>query len=190
MKTHPILISKRSQHETVYPCWLNRCGPQPPPLRRAATKLLMETINQYVGELKDTLSKPRLAVTQVLNLGLVVFSALMAWKGLIVTTGSVCPIVVVLSGSMEPAFQRGDILFLTMVDEHLVPQEKPNDFLRQVFCAASFVSAVDNENDERQLQAQSRSKSESATSSGAFLVLPQKTMSMLSPPLTSAGFVI
>ena len=66
MKTHPILISKRSQHETVYPCWLNRCGPQPPPLRRAATKLLMETINQYVGELKDTLSKPRSAITQVL----------------------------------------------------------------------------------------------------------------------------
>jgi signal peptidase len=80
----------------------------------------METINQYVGELKDTLSKPRSAVTQVLNLGLVVFSALMAWKGLIVTTGSVCPIVVVLSGSMEPAFQRGDILFLTMVDDNLV----------------------------------------------------------------------
>ena len=65
-------------------------------------------------------SKGASLMAEVLNLGLVVFSALMAWKGLIVTTGSVCPIVVVLSGSMEPAFQRGDILFLTMVDEHLV----------------------------------------------------------------------
>ena len=30
-----------------------------------------------------------------------------------VVTGSESPIVVVLSGSMEPAFQRGDLLFLT-----------------------------------------------------------------------------
>jgi len=93
------------------------------PVRRsaaAARASAMNTLNQYVGEFKDTLSKPRSAVTQVLNLGMVVFSALMAWKGLIVTTGSVCPIVVVLSGSMEPAFQRGDILFLSLVDQDLV----------------------------------------------------------------------
>lgn len=36
----------------------------------------------------------------------------MFWKGLSVVTNSSSPIVVVLSGSMEPAFQRGDILFL------------------------------------------------------------------------------
>jgi signal peptidase I len=34
------------------------------------------------------------------------------WKGLSVLTASSSPIVVVLSGSMEPAFQRGDLLFL------------------------------------------------------------------------------
>ena len=34
------------------------------------------------------------------------------WKGLSVLTNSPSPIVVVLSGSMEPAFQRGDLLFL------------------------------------------------------------------------------
>ncbi|UYV66355.1 SEC11A [Cordylochernes scorpioides] len=39
--------------------------------------------------------------------------ALMIWKGLMVVTGSESPIVVVLSGSMEPAFHRGDLLFLT-----------------------------------------------------------------------------
>ena len=34
------------------------------------------------------------------------------WKFLMVLTHSESPVVVVLSGSMEPAFQRGDILFL------------------------------------------------------------------------------
>ncbi len=37
----------------------------------------------------------------------------MIWKGLMVVTGSESPIVVVLSGSMEPAFHRGDLLLLT-----------------------------------------------------------------------------
>ncbi|RMB94481.1 hypothetical protein DUI87_29292 [Hirundo rustica rustica] len=49
----------------------------------------------------------------VLNFGMIVSSALMIWKGLMVVTGSESPIVVVLSGSMEPAFHRGDLLFLT-----------------------------------------------------------------------------
>lgn len=34
------------------------------------------------------------------------------WKTLSVVADSPSPIVVVLSGSMEPAFQRGDLLFL------------------------------------------------------------------------------
>ena len=49
---------------------------------------------------------------QFLNLAMVVFSALMLWKGLMVITGSESPVVVVLSGSMRPAVDRGDILFL------------------------------------------------------------------------------
>lgn len=39
-------------------------------------------------------------------------SSFMFWKALSLVTNSHSPIVVVLSGSMEPAFQRGDILFL------------------------------------------------------------------------------
>lgn len=54
---------------------------------------------------------------QVLNFGMIVSSALMIWKGLMVVTGSESPIVVVLSGSMEPAFFRGDLLFLTNYKE-------------------------------------------------------------------------
>ncbi|KAL8138683.1 hypothetical protein V2J09_004684 [Rumex salicifolius] len=51
---------------------------------------------------------------QVVNLGMVVASALIIWKALICITGSESPVVVVLSESMEPGFQRGDILFLQM----------------------------------------------------------------------------
>lgn len=51
---------------------------------------------------------------------MIVSSALMIWKGLMVVTGSESPIVVVLSGSMEPAFHRGDLLFLTNIPEEPV----------------------------------------------------------------------
>ncbi|XP_064644981.1 signal peptidase complex catalytic subunit SEC11A-like [Lineus longissimus] len=54
---------------------------------------------------------------QVLNFAMIVSSALMIWKGLMVVTGSESPIVVVLSGSMEPAFYRGDLLLLTNYQE-------------------------------------------------------------------------
>lgn len=45
---------------------------------------------------------------------MIVTSALMSWKTLMIATGSESPVVVVLSGSMEPSFFRGDILFLNM----------------------------------------------------------------------------
>lgn len=50
---------------------------------------------------------------QVLTVAMVVTSALMIWKGLILFSYSESPLVVVLSGSMEPAFYRGDVLYLT-----------------------------------------------------------------------------
>mmetsp|Transcript_20704 Transcript_20704/g.52557 ORF Transcript_20704/g.52557 Transcript_20704/m.52557 type:complete len:190 (-) Transcript_20704:285-854(-) len=51
---------------------------------------------------------------QGVQLGLIMTSALMIWTGLKLFTGSESPVVVVLSGSMEPGFYRGDILFLNM----------------------------------------------------------------------------
>jgi len=60
--------------------------------------------------------KKRQLMHQVVNLGLIVTSALMIWKSLMVLTNSESPVVVVLSGSMEPSFKRGDILFLNMGD--------------------------------------------------------------------------
>ena len=54
----------------------------------------------------------RQLLTQLIVLGSVASSALMLWKGLMVITNSESPIVVVLTGSMEPSFFRGDLLFI------------------------------------------------------------------------------
>lgn len=55
----------------------------------------------------------RHALLQVLNFASVLATGLMIWKGLGIACNTESPIVVVLSGSMEPAFYRGDLLFLT-----------------------------------------------------------------------------
>ncbi|GKT54419.1 microsomal signal peptidase 18 kDa subunit [Colletotrichum tofieldiae] len=60
----------------------------------------------------SSLANPRQAASQLLNFALILSTAFMMWKGLSVVSDSPSPIVVVLSGSMEPAFQRGDLLFL------------------------------------------------------------------------------
>ncbi|KAK3181883.1 Signal peptidase complex catalytic subunit [Lecanicillium sp. MT-2017a] len=58
------------------------------------------------------LGNPRQLAGQVMNFALILSTAFMMWKGLSVISDSPSPIVVVLSGSMEPAFQRGDLLVL------------------------------------------------------------------------------
>jgi signal peptidase len=55
---------------------------------------------------------PRALAIQILNFAFIMSTAFMMWKGLSIVANSQSPIVVVLSGSMEPAFQRGDLLFL------------------------------------------------------------------------------
>lgn len=76
---------------------------------------------------------PRHAALQILNFALVLSTAFMLWKSLSVFTASPSPIVVVLSGSMEPAFQRGDLLFLwnrgmdTQIGEIVVYNVKGKD---------------------------------------------------------------
>lgn len=78
---------------------------------------MMDTVNSQVVELKKLWRNKRQLTFQALNLAMIVFSALMIWKGLMFITKSESPVVVVLSGSMEPAFQRGDILFLVNQDD-------------------------------------------------------------------------
>lgn len=55
----------------------------------------------------------RQMLVQFLNLCLVGSTAFMSWKALSLAVDCESPVVVVLSGSMEPAFQRGDLLFLS-----------------------------------------------------------------------------
>ncbi|KAL6528054.1 hypothetical protein OROHE_015004 [Orobanche hederae] len=73
----------------------------------------------WVGEQIDSIKSLnfRQVLTQAVNLGMIVTSALIIWKGLMCITGSESPVVVVLSGSMEPGFKRGDILFLHMSND-------------------------------------------------------------------------
>ncbi|KAL6221718.1 hypothetical protein ACLB2K_005113 [Fragaria x ananassa] len=70
----------------------------------------------WFGDTVDSIKsiQIRQALTQAINLGLIVTSALIIWKGLMLVTGSESPVVVVLSESMEPGFSRGDILLLHM----------------------------------------------------------------------------
>ncbi|VAH18641.1 unnamed protein product [Triticum turgidum subsp. durum] len=73
----------------------------------------------FIGDQVESIRsmQVRQVVTQIISLGMIVTSALIIWKGLMVATGSESPVVVVLSGSMEPGFKRGDILFLHMSKE-------------------------------------------------------------------------
>jgi signal peptidase len=56
----------------------------------------------------------RQMLNQLFNFLSVISTAYMIWKGISVYTNCESPIVVVLSESMSPAFERGDILFLSM----------------------------------------------------------------------------
>ncbi|KDO26843.1 hypothetical protein SPRG_08134 [Saprolegnia parasitica CBS 223.65] len=73
---------------------------------------MMKMVEQQVEEVRRLNKNKRQLTHQALNLIMVITSALMIWRGLMGWTLGESPIVVVLSGSMEPAFQRGDILFL------------------------------------------------------------------------------
>ncbi len=56
----------------------------------------METVKNQVVEVKKLWKNKRQLTLQALNLAMIVFSALMIWKGLMVVTKSESPVVVVL----------------------------------------------------------------------------------------------
>jgi signal peptidase I len=56
----------------------------------------MDLVKTQVVELKKLWSNKRQLAFQALNLAMIVFSALMIWKGLMVVTKSESPVVVVL----------------------------------------------------------------------------------------------
>ena len=51
-------------------------------------------------------------IYQGLQFGMIVASAVMIWNVMKLSLWTESPVVVVLSGSMVPAMQRGDVLFL------------------------------------------------------------------------------
>ena len=66
-----------------------------------------------VARVRDALGpSPRQSILSTLSLTMIIATALMLWKTLILCTMSDSPIVVVLSGSMEPGLRRGDLLVL------------------------------------------------------------------------------
>jgi signal peptidase I len=66
----------------------------------------MDVVNSQVMELKKLWKNKRQLTFQALNLAMIVFSALMIWKGLMFATKSESPVVVVLRyrfiSSMQP----------------------------------------------------------------------------------------
>jgi hypothetical protein len=86
----------------------------PPPIPQTTTKPHKHNHPDNTTTMLSAIAglQPRQLAAQILNFALVLSTAFMLWKGLSVATDSSSPIVVVLSGSMEPAFQRGDLLFL------------------------------------------------------------------------------
>ncbi|XP_027125305.1 signal peptidase complex catalytic subunit SEC11C isoform X1 [Coffea eugenioides] len=72
----------------------------------------MEWVAETVESIKSF--QIRKALNDAVSFGMIISSALIIWKALMCITGSESPVVVVLTGSMEPGFKRGDILFLHM----------------------------------------------------------------------------
>jgi signal peptidase I len=61
---------------------------------------------------KEALSKSPGAISHLLTIIVTIFAVLTSWKFLCYATNSSSPVLVVISGSMEPTYHRGDILFL------------------------------------------------------------------------------
>ncbi|KAG5485773.1 hypothetical protein LSCM1_07185 [Leishmania martiniquensis] len=64
--------------------------------------------------------RPRDVIQQAVYVGLLLSIVLVGWRGVVLATNCESSIVVVLSGSMEPGYQRGDVLLLHHLPAHPV----------------------------------------------------------------------
>ncbi|UVC49617.1 signal peptidase [Theileria orientalis] len=78
---------------------------------------LKEEFYKTRNEVRIFKRRPLESIEYLLSVTSMLFVALMFWKLTMLATGTDSPVVVVLSGSMEPAFYRGDILFLMKKNE-------------------------------------------------------------------------
>ena len=83
----------------------------------------MQAVLDSVKELKSF--GPRKLLLQVISIGITVGSALMIWNVLKVVSYVESPVVVVLTASMEPAFYRGDILYVQNRKQQILPGDIP-----------------------------------------------------------------
>lgn len=83
----------------------------------------MESIKNSIEDVKKL--GVRSSLLQVISIGITVGSALMLWNVLKVISYVESPIVVVLTASMEPAFYRGDILFVFNRKAKIQPGDIP-----------------------------------------------------------------
>eukprot|EP01138_Halocafeteria_seosinensis_P015348 gb/GECG01015664.1/.p1 GENE.gb/GECG01015664.1/~~gb/GECG01015664.1/.p1 ORF type:complete len:132 (+),score=5.42 gb/GECG01015664.1/:1-396(+) len=84
---------------------------------------IYERFTEQTEEIKRMWHNKRQLAFQGLNLGLVIITALMIWRTAVWYTQGESPVVVVLSGSMEPAMYRGDLLLLSNRKPVLAPGE-------------------------------------------------------------------
>ncbi|EZG43846.1 signal peptidase 21 kDa subunit [Gregarina niphandrodes] len=73
---------------------------------------MIEILDDVWRAIKRLIVQPRKCLHTGANGGVMILTAFVAWKCLMLLTNCASPVVVVLSGSMEPGMYRGDILFL------------------------------------------------------------------------------
>lgn len=76
------------------------------------TSIIRRQYDSLVTDLQKTFRNTRDGITHILGVACLILNALMFWKLLVALTGCESPVVVVLSGSMEPGYYRGDALSL------------------------------------------------------------------------------
>lgn len=96
-----VLVSNGSFTQLAYPVSLDcvhACPgvPEAGILPQGRRLNMMEVVNAQMVELKKLWKNKRQLLFQSLNLAMIVFSALMIWKGLMFVTKSESPVVVVL----------------------------------------------------------------------------------------------
>ncbi|KAJ3433502.1 signal peptidase complex catalytic subunit sec11 [Anaeramoeba flamelloides] len=72
----------------------------------------MKLVQKLLGMMGMSDFEPSIALRKMIQIAYLLSFALFLWNSLRIITDTEGPVVVVLSGSMRPAFHRGDILFV------------------------------------------------------------------------------
>ena len=81
--------------------------------KRAVRKFYRSQRDEFLDLARTTWAMRGALLFQYLAVGAIIGGGVVAWRAFCLGMNSESPLVVVLSGSMETAFYRGDLLFLT-----------------------------------------------------------------------------